>query len=230
MTTEHTRTQFAGDARNWVAGSILAASVLEPLHELNRVWLGLLATAPRRWGTSPTGLRLPDPACAGLASMPVEGRAEIARCPFSLFTARFSDGVYWAGAAGNAQAPEHAVSDAGAPADEALSEFAQIALFFAWHLVRANPSSAKIVLGISDQTMTAFSMLSLTAAQRIAHYDMGLMSTRWSERTVFWLRLCASAGRRELQDEVRTLGLQMLAAELAAANGREAGARHPTKG
>jgi hypothetical protein len=230
MTAEQTRTQFAGDTRNWIAGSILAASVLEPLHELNRVWLGLLARAPRRWGTSPTGLRLPDPACAGLASMPVEGRAEIARCPFSLFTARFSDGLYWVGAAGNAQALEHAVSDAGAPADEALSEFTQIALFFTWHLVRANPSSAKIVLGMSDQTMTAFLTLSLTAAQRIARYHMGLVSARWPERTWFWLRLCASAGRKDLQDEVRTLGLQMLAAELAGANGREVSARHPTKG
>ncbi len=229
VTAEQTGTQFTGDARNWIAGPILAASVLEQLHELNRVWLGLLATAPRRWGTSPTGLRLPDPACAGLASMPVEGRAEIARCPFSLFTARFSDGAYWSGATGNAQAHEHAVSDGRAPSDEALSDFAQIALFFTWHLVRANPSSAKIVLGISDQTMTAFSMLSLVDMQRIAHCHLGLVSARWPERTWFWLRLCASAGRKELHDEIRTLGLQMLAAELAAASGRAAGARHPTK-
>jgi len=210
---------FARDAHYWIAGSILAAGVLEPLHELNRTWLGLLAAAPRRWSMNSTGVRLPDPASAGLLAIPVERRAEIACCPFSLFAARFSDGAYWVGAAGNAQAGEHAVSDAGAQADKALCEFAQVALFFTWHLVRANPASARIVLGMSDQTISVFSALSLTGLQRIAQRRAELVSARWPERTWFWLRLCASVGRKELQDEVRTLGLQMLAAELAAANG-----------
>ena len=217
MTAEPTGMQFAGDARSRIAGSILTAGVLEPLHELNRVWLSLLATAPRRWGANPGGARLPDPACAGLASMPAEGRAEVARCPFSLFTARFSDGVYWAGAAGNAWTPERAVSDADAPDDAALSEFAQIVLFFTWHLVRVNPSSARIVLGMSYQTMCAFAGLSLTAVHRIGRYQPNLVCARWPERTWFWLRLCASVESKELHDEVRTLGLQMLAAELAVA-------------
>ena len=217
MMVEQTGARLTGDARSRSAGSILAAGVLEPLHELNRVWLGLLAAAPRRWGTISSGARLPDPACTGLAAMLVEERAEIARCPFSLFTARFSDGAYWTGVADNARAHEHAVSDADAPRDAALSEFSQIALFFTWHLVRANPSSARIVLGMSDQTMRAFAGLSLTGLHHMAHYQPTLVCARWPERTWFWLRLCASARCTELRDEVRTLGLQMLAAELAAA-------------
>lgn len=217
MTAEQAGVRFTGDARHRIVGSILAASVLEPLHDLNRVWLGLLASAPRRWGANSSGARLPDPACTGLVSMPAEERAQIACCPFSLFTARFSDGAYWAGVADNAGAREHVVSDADAPHDAALSDFAQIALFFTWHLVRMNPSSARIVLGLSDQTMRTFAGLSLTGLHRIAYYEPALVCARWPERTWFWLRLCASARRKDLHDEVRTLGLQMLAAELAGA-------------
>ncbi|HZF27223.1 MAG TPA: hypothetical protein VEZ88_13240 [Steroidobacteraceae bacterium] len=218
MTGMHTRTDFNSDARYWLSGSILGASVLEPLHELNRAWLALLAVAPRHWAVSKTGSRLPDPVCSGLITLSVEQRAEVARCPFSLFTARFSDDAYWLGAARNLQIPEAPREDG--QADRGLAEFTLLALFFTWHLARTNPSSAKIVLGMSDQTIKVFAELPLTILQHLKDGQLGIVCARWPERSWYWLRLLASSERKEEVDEVRTLGLQMLAAELASVSPR----------
>jgi hypothetical protein len=215
MTGMQTRSHFAGDARQWVASSILAASVLEPLHELNRSWLALLAMGPHCWSMREADSRLPDPVGAGLMSLSPEQRAEIARCPFSLFTARFNDSAYWLGIAGNRQVHEPTSDGRGQNAVAGLGEFAELALFFAWHLVRANPPSAKIVLGMSDQTIAVFASLQLSSLQQLAHRPGALITSRWPHRTSFWLRLLGSIGREDQGGEVRTLGLQMLAAELA---------------
>ncbi len=164
MTGMQIPSQFAGDARHWFTSSILAASVLEPLHELNRSWLALLAMAPHRWTMGAAASRLPDPVGAGLMGLTPEQRAEMARCPFSLFTARFNDSAYWLAVSGNRQVHEPSTDERDDAAD-GVAEFAELALFFAWHLVRANPSSAKIVLGMPDQTIAAFASLS---AQHLA--------------------------------------------------------------
>ena len=215
MTGIQTRSHFAGDARHWFASSILAASVLEPLHELNRSWLALLAMGPHCWSMRGADSRLPDPVGAGLMSLSPEQRAEIARCPFSLFTARFNDSAYWLGVAGNRQVHEPTSDDPDQHVVAGLAGFAELALFFAWHLVRANPPSAKIVLGMSDQTIAVFASLQLSSLQQLAHRPGALIASRWPHRTWFWLRLLGSIGREDQAGEVRTLGLQMLAAELA---------------
>ena len=215
MTGMQTHSQFAGDARHWFASSILAASVLDPLHELNRCWLALMATAPQRWSISAAASRLPDPVAARLMSLSTEQRADLARCPFSLFTARFNESAYWLGMAGNRQVHEPTSSEHKDDVDDELRRFAQRALFFAWHLVRANPASAKIVLGMPDQTIVAFASLPLITLQQLGDRPGALMASRWPNRSWFWLRLLASAGQDEQLAEVGTLGLQMLAADLA---------------
>ena len=229
MTGMQTRDHFAADARHWFTSSILAASVLEPLHELNRTWLSLLAMAPHRWPLSAAASRLPDPVGAGLMSLSPEQRAEMARCPFSLFTARFNDSAYWLGVAGNRQVHEATPDERDEDTVDGLGEFAELALFFAWHLVRANPSSAKIVLGMPDQSIVAFTSLPLNTLQRVGRRPGVLISSRWPHRAWFWLRLLRSAGREDQAGEVRTLGLQMLAAELAAPNPPESSARHTVR-
>lgn len=225
MTGMQIPSQFAGDARHWFTSSILAASVLEPLHELNRSWLALLAMAPHRWTMGAAASRLPDPVGAGLMGLTPEQRAEMARCPFSLFTARFNDSAYWLAVSGNRQVHEPSTDERDDAAD-GVAEFAELALFFAWHLVRANPSSAKIVLGMPDQTIAAFASLSLSTLQQLGHRPGALISPRWPHRTLFWLRLLRSVGREDQAGDVRTLGLQMLAAELATPNPPEPSGRH----
>ncbi len=226
MTGIQTPGHFTGDTRHWFTSSILTASVLEPLHELNRTWLALLAMVPHCWSTGAGASRLPDPVGAGLMSLLPEQRAEMARCPFSLFTARFNDSAYWLGVAGNRQVHEPSSDEGDEDAAGSAGEFAELALFFAWHLVRANPSSAKIVLGMPDQTIAAFALLSLNTLQQLGRHPGALITSRWPHRTWFWLRLLRSVGREDQAGEVRTLGLQMLAAELATPNPPEPTARH----
>ena len=188
--------------------------MLEPLHELNRRWLALLTRMPRLWTNRLSGSRLPDPVGSSLLTLTPEKCVEVARCPFSLFTASFNDGVYWRAVAGNSAVRESPVADADQPGRVELMSFAQLALFYAWHLARVNPAAARIVLGMPDQTLAAFEILSLTTLQNLAMTSPELFMPRWPERPTFWLRLLGSSSDRTPSSEIRLLGLQMLAAEL----------------
>jgi len=201
-------------SRQWLTSAVLSPAVLEPLYELNRSWLALLAHAPRYWGAKVVRSRLPDPVPANLATMTPERRSEVARCPFSLFTARFNDGAYWLGIAGNKQVHEPHPPESDEASREALVAFAELALFYAWYLARANPAAARVVLGMTDQTLAAFETLTLTDLQRLAVSIPGLFAPRWPERSAFWLRLLEPLPENPALTDVRLLGLQMMAAEL----------------
>ena len=208
-------TVVANETRQWLASAVLSAAVLEPLHELNRRWLALLTRTPRLWAARATGSRLPDPVGASLLALTPEQCVEIARCPFSLFTASFNDGLYWRAVAGNTAVREPPAIDADQPGRDELMSFAQLALFYAWHVARVNPAAARIVLGMTDQTLAAFESLSLTTLQNLAMASPELFMPRWPERPTFWRRLLDA--EKAPSAEVRLLGLQMLAAELTQA-------------
>lgn len=216
MTGMKPRTVATTESRQWLASAVLSSAVLEPLYELNRSWLALLAHAPRYWGAKVTRSRLPDPVPASLATSTPERRSEVARCPFSLFTARFNDGGYWLGIAGNKQVQEPHPPELDAASRAALVAFAELALFYAWHLARANPAAARVVLGMADQTLAAFETLTLTDLQRLAVSIPELFAPRWPERSAFWLRLLESLPQSAALSDARLLGFQMLAAELTA--------------
>lgn len=210
-------TAVANESRHWLANAVLSAAVLEPLHELNRRWLTLLMQTPRLWPVRSGGTRLPDAVGATLIALTPERCVEIARCPFSLFTASFNDGAYWRGIAGNTAVHEPGPgAQEGAP-EEALVSFAELALFYAWHLARVNPAAARIVLGMTDQTLSAFEMLTLTTLQNLAASGQHLLAPRWPDRAGFWLQLLEPASSASPPLDVRLVGLQMMAAELTSA-------------
>lgn len=223
------QTVLTSGTRRWLESAVLSSAVLEPLYELNRQWLALLTLAPRFWTAAGTGSRLPDPVWASLVTLAPDRRTEIARCPFSLFTARFNDGAYWLSIAGNTTVHEPAPPDDDASLREAVVAFAELALFYAWHLTRANAPAARIVLGMPDQTLSAFEVLTLTSLQRLAGANRALFAPRWPERSVFWLRLLESLPQNTAQADVRLLGLQMLAAELTTHQSPDLSARRTTR-
>ena len=49
MTGTKTGTPLTTGSHRWLASAVLNSTVLEPLYELNRSWLTLLAFAPRYW-------------------------------------------------------------------------------------------------------------------------------------------------------------------------------------
>lgn len=210
--------------RRWRPYTILSGAVLEPLYELNREYLQTLARMPRHWHVA-THERLPDPVCLTLMSLEPQRRALVARCPFSLFSARFHDDGFWLRLANPAAVCE---SDAhGDPGGAPLTHFAQAALFFAWHLAQSNPAAARVVFGMSPLTLGVFNALTLTRLQHIAREHPDVIVPRWPERSGFWRTLLDVAPRTPEQcvSEAHLVGLQMLAAELPANQERRASLR-----
>lgn len=209
--------------RQWQRSAVLSDAVLDPLYELNWDFLTTLSRAPRHWRGSHAGARLPDPICAELITLDATRRLEVARCPFSLFSAHFHDAQFWSELAAPGAVQEHAPVEIDAEL-RCLLDFAQPALFYAWHLVHANPVAARIVLGMTGQSLVIFRRLPLARLQRIAAERPDLLSPRWPDRPAFWHSLLVAASNSASEEGVdaRLLGLQMLAAEVAAAAARQA--------
>jgi hypothetical protein len=219
---------MTNESRQWLASAVLSAAVLEPLHELNRRWLALLMRMPRLWPARSGGSRLPDPISASLLGLTPERCVEIARCPFSLFTASFNDGVYWHGVAGNTAVHEPRPTEQQGSAEDPLTSFAELALFYAWHLARVNPGAARIVLGMTDQTLAAFETLTLTTLQNVATSAPHLLAVRWPDRAGFWLQLLESRSAPSPLD-VRLVGLQMMAGDLNSVPSKIDAAHHSVR-
>jgi hypothetical protein len=204
-------------ARHWQKQAVLTDAVLEPLYQLNWDFLTMLTRLPAHWRPAPAGHRLPDPVFADLLTMGHERRRLVARCPFSLFSGRFHDDRHWRDLTA-ATTPEEGVEPGlGPDSGCGLIEFGQLALFYAWHLARANPAAARVVLGMVDRTLDIFRVVALSRLQEIAVVRTDVFSPRWPERTTFWQALLASAGTGEekASQETRLLGIQMLAAEVS---------------
>ena len=202
---------------HWRSHAILSDAVLELLHRLNVEYLQFLARAPRQWTAGAAGSRLPDPLCTALMALSAERRAEIARCPFALFAARFNDHAFWSEAVKGTSIADGA---GGAPpyVQPARAEtFAQAALLFAWHLVHLNAIAAPLVLGMSPRTIQVFASLSLPRVLDLAWAYPHIVTLRWPERGDFWQEMLAQpapdAARRT--NKAHLLALQLLAAEVA---------------
>jgi len=229
MTGTKTGTPLTTGSHRWLASAVLNSTVLEPLYELNRSWLTLLAFAPRYWVVKVSHNRRPNPVPASLVILTPDQRAEIARCPFSLFTARFNDGAYWLGIAGNTAVHEPHPPEGDQALRASRVSFAELALFYAWHLARTNPPAARVVLGMADQTLAAFETLTLTDLQRLAFTNPELFAPRWPERSAFWLRLLESLPESPALVDIRLTGLQMLAAEMTSDQAPDLNTRRTTR-
>lgn len=205
-----------GAARQWRRHAILSEGVLEPLYELNRAYLLALARMPRQWHAASAGSRLPDPVFVALMRLAPDERTAVARCPFSLFSARFHDDGLWSQLAHPEGVEERAGTVEIDPVHASLVAIAQLALFFAWHLAHSNGAAARVVFGMTEQTLAIFQSLTLTRLQQIAIERPDLLAPRWPERTTFWRGLLEAIrpSTADQASDARLLGLQMLAAEI----------------
>ncbi len=215
--------------RHWQASTVMDAAALENLHALNRLYLDVLIriTASESGvdcGPGSTGECAQSSRIAACVRhlAPVQRQA-LAASPFSLFDARFGDGPFWVqrvGAATDAQFRE-----AGA-APSTAGSFTQLALFYAWHLVRADALAARLLLGMSDAVSTVFTALALPDLQLLAGAAPHLITPRWPERDTVW-RILLGAARRHAQcmADTRLFGIQVMAGDLAGR--RPAGAVRP---
>lgn len=187
--------------RHWQHSNALSPEVLEALYEINRVYLDVLTLEQ-----------------APLAALDPALRTAIARCPFALFNARFSESSFWMN-----QIKATAVQE---PIQRFLNfhrdhpdpaAFTDLALFYSWHLVQSNPLAARVLLGMTESTLKVFRNLTLSRVQRIAAEQDQLVTPRWLPPTPFWRGLIEvfKRGPVERIEDVRLLGIQMIASQVA---------------
>ena len=206
-------------ARQWQKNSILNPALLEQLYEINHIYLDMLALGTRAWIGSQQHLFLPDPVTASLMELDAARRAAAAKCPFTLFNAQFQNASFWISLASDVATRESVelFADTDNKRNGSTS-FTEMALFYAWHLVRSHPHAAQLLLGMKSQTLNAFKHLSLARLKYLSTARPDLITPRWPERTRFWKVMLSAArqGAEERIVELRLVGVQMIAAELAA--------------
>ncbi len=201
------------ERNRWTCSTLLSAAALESLHAINRLYLELLAAGPQP-RCSMARPSLLDTVAGGLARLSAERRTALAGTPFSLFDAHFGDGAFWT----------QLTMVVREPAPPGLFErtlpftvdFAQMALFYAWHLARLEPFAARVLLGMSAQTQRVFAGLPLPYLQQIALEQPQLIEPRWSDRDTVWRILLGAAHRGpEHLACVHLFGIQLSAGDLS---------------
>jgi len=215
LTTAPIDTADVPTERRWKQSAILSTAVLEEACEMNKTYLGVLAlgTSNRVNDADRT-----DASHFRLAAADIESQSRLARSPFTLFNARFHDSRFWLAQMKPTSVgePPQRYLDFHTP-HSPLSAFTDVALFYAWHLVRSNASAARILLGMSKSALKAFQSLPLHRIQRVAAEQSQLVTLRWCDHQAFWQEMLEAARLNVVErlEDLRLLGIQLIASEVA---------------
>jgi len=143
-------------------------------------------------------------------------RARLAQCPFLLADAGFNRPRLWSGLAGagvhEALPPARAQQQRCALPTPLLRRV----LLYAWHLARANPTGARVTLGMCGACLRLVAASRLSDLEALAERRPAWIHVRWDDRPEIW-RAWLNAAAQEPADELECLqlwGLQMLAADM----------------
>ena len=170
----------------------------------------------------------PNPANAVLISeithrwrrMNPRARQRLVSCPYLLVDAGLSDPKRWA-----------AGSDAPLPATSPpfftvrrTSDFTRQVLMYAWHVSQLKIGVAQVLIGLPAQCARMIGSYTLSQISQLAGRHADWVRPRWVDLPIFWRGLLASAtsGEAIAVESARMHGIQLLAAELQAANVRSA--------
>jgi len=172
------------------------------LRGLNHRFLDLLASAETGRSVCLAGQ---------LAPLNPAQRAAAAGCPYALFNLRFEDEVHWRLRIRNA-APWRVEDES--IRDDAAANFAQLALFFAWHAATSAGLAAQLVLGMNGGTAAAMRRLSVSNLPALAATEAPHLRPRWSECGAYWSALTKAARGDDpaALRRVQLSGLQLAAA------------------
>lgn len=201
---------------------VLAAEDVQLMHRLNRDYLDLL-TGPERRGDSEAGPLLAPALLQELAGADDTRRNAIAACSYALFALGFPQAIPDQGMA----RVEDPVAERYRHGDEtgAWAAFITTVWFFAWHLSRSSPLSARFILGL---TLEEAAVLAGFVPWQLRHLVMlrtAPLAPRWRTNPCFWPDLVrfAGGGQSLRLTAAHLLGVQLLAAEAAPRTGRPAG-------
>ena len=193
-----------------VRESHVSAEVASSLRELNHRFLELVAARPDRCNGS-RRVGLPDELSGQFAPLSAAQRAAVADCPYALFDLRFHDQEHWRLRLSD-PAPWH-VSDAAA-GDRDVTDFALLALFFAWHVSATAGLTAQLLLGMTESTAAAFRKISLNLLPALVASETIHLTARWNDRRTYWDSLACAAARPDAKAlrRVQLYGFQLAAA------------------
>jgi hypothetical protein len=95
----------------------------------------------------------------------------------------------------------------------------------AWNSLRAQPATARILLGMAHPVADLIAGLRFDEIARVAHQRFRHVRPRWDDRPAVWRRLllAAQSNDEKLMGEFNLHGLQLLAGELLPREERQRG-------
>ena len=196
-------------------GGAWDSSLFDPLAELNAEILEACAGAPARPTASSTeaSLHWQWRALGELA------RARLARCPYLLVDAGFTDADRWVNlprAGVHEAVPIRVSADRRAPLATPLL---RRILVFAWHLARANGLGARIALGMSPSCAEIVAGFRFADLEALAEQRPLWIRPRWHDRPEVWKAWMIAAAEESPRglERMQLWGLQTLAAALSVA-------------
>ena len=202
------------------ASLVWTQALLAPIVEINERMLERLhahacvcrasADRARAAGEAPELLQALLPEWCGLDSV---AQRRLAQCPYLLLDAGFAEPARWQAAAG--QVVQEAVPPHHEPdffvADQSWIALRRRALLLGWHLARAQPLAARVLLGMSPASAECIAASRLTDLEELAE-GAGRMAPRWEGQPQIWRQLLrASHGAGEGLRWTLLRGLQLLA-------------------
>lgn len=168
-------------------------------------------------------LSLPSVQTTALSECSDEAIQTMAACGFSLFTFSFHLADMWERMAKNAvqqSSVQRYAGDAGSanhsPIEVAYAGFAECALFFAWHLAQHQPMTARIMLGMREETAAILAPLQLWQCRQIAQRSYQMLTPRWPNNPYFWVDMLRYSTTRDEEHLkfARLMGTQLIARDM----------------
>jgi hypothetical protein len=205
--------------QQWLANEWLTDGSLESVQEINSQCLELLANGAeaKPLGSGGAEQRLPV-----WSEVPTRAREQLAFSPYLLVDAGFADEARWR--------TLHELSVHDLPRAQLQPAFSgpgadvfiRRVLVFGWHMSKANPQLARILLGMTSGCAARLAALRLRELDWLADSRPGWVRLRWESQPAVWRHLIASALHNDpgRLTHASLRGLQMLAASSLRGQGR----------
>lgn len=143
-----------------------------------------------------------------------DARSRLARCPYVLLDAGFATPEHWPPSGRQRGAVHEASASGGYFSSRQGIALVRRTLVFAWHLARANPLSARILLGMTAPIAPCVAASRLEDLEELAELCPAWVGPRWEARPQVWQQLvrAARAGQVSQLRQAQLRGLQLLAA------------------
>ncbi len=190
---------------SWRRESVVLAEALDAVAAVNEQLLEAIVESA---GVDGSEFPLPESLRGRAAKLTVEERRRAARCGVFLADANFVDFSCWREMALGNQSARSELLRPWLPI-EASRSLAHCALLVAWHLTRASPSVARVLLGMSAPGVAAYRELGVADLAHIARRHSHWVRPRWSHRLDIWTELIGGLARVDGQDS-RSITLRCL--------------------